>query len=200
VNSILLVHGAGSGPWVFDDWSESFSAAHVSAVDLQAGLDVADAGIDDYARAIERAAEPLQRPLAVVAWSLGGLAAMVAAARVRPEALVLLEASPPLEVQGARAVDPQPGTFMPASPPAGVRSRPESLRAVGERERGVSVPLLPEETRTLVVFGDILRDDRGPNLARRYGADQLDVGSATHWDLVLDPVVRGQIGAWLDQL
>jgi hypothetical protein len=71
---------------------------------------------------------------------------------------------------------------------------------MGERERGVSVPLLPHETRTLVVFGDALRHDRGPNLAQRYGADQLDVGSATHWDLVLDPVVRGRIRAWLDQV
>jgi pimeloyl-ACP methyl ester carboxylesterase len=200
VKSLLLVHGAGSGPWVFDGWLESFPGARVSTVDLQAGLDVAHAGIDDYARAIERAAESLPRPLAVVGWSLGGLAAMVAAGRVRPEALVLLEASPPLEVQGARPVDPRPGTFMPVSAPAGMRSRLESLRAMGERERGVSVLGLPDKTRTLVVFGDSLRHDRGSILARRYGADELDLGPVTHWDLVLDPAVRRQIMEWLDGL
>jgi pimeloyl-ACP methyl ester carboxylesterase len=200
VKSLLLVHGAGSGPWIFDGWAESFPDARVTTVDLQAGLEVAHAGIADYARAIERAAESLPRPLAVVAWSLGGLAAMVAAARVQPEALVLLETSPPLEVQGARPVEPRAGTFMPPSPPAGVRSRPESLQAMGERERGVSVPALPEETRTLVVFGDSLRHDRGPNLARRYGAEALDVGPVTHWELVLDPAVRAQIVEWVDRI
>jgi hypothetical protein len=30
-----------------------------------------------------------------------------------------------------------------------------------------------------------------------YGADALDLGAATHWDLVLDPRVRRRIAEWL---
>ncbi len=200
MKSLLLVHGSGSGPWAFDGWAESFPGIEVATVDLQAGLDLAHATIADYAAAVERAAAPLLRPLAICAWSLGGLVAMVAAERVRPEALVLLETSPPLEVQGLRAVDPQPGTFEAgwASPP-GLRRRPESLLAMGQRDRGVSVPALPVGTRTLIVFGDAFRHDRGPALAERYGAEQLAAGAATHWDMVLDVSLRQRVADWLDR-
>ena len=196
------MHGAGSGPWAFDGWAESFPAVRVEAVDLHEGLDVAEASVEDYANAVVRAAAALPRPLAVVGWSLGGLVALVAAERVQPDALVLLEASPPLEVQGRREeVVPRPGTFDPidagAKPPPGMPYRRESTFAMGERERGVSVPRLPASTRTLVVFGDELRHDRGPVLAEHLAADALDVGPASHWDLVRDERIRARIAAWL---
>jgi pimeloyl-ACP methyl ester carboxylesterase len=201
VRSMLLVHGSGSGPWAFDGWSESFPASTVVAVDLQEGLDVAHASIDDYAAAVARAAAVLPRPLALVGWSLGGLVAMVAASTVSPEALVLLDASPPREVQGLREVDPRPGTFDPveagAQPPPGMRYRRESSLAMGERDRGVTVPGLPACTRTLVVYGRLLKHDRGPVLAAHLGADELDAGPATHWDLVRDEAVRRRVAAWL---
>ena len=112
-----------------------------------------------------------------------------------PDALVLLEASPPLEVQGLRAeIDPQPGTFLPDAPGA----RPESSLAMGQRDRGVSVPTLPAATRTLVVFGESFRHDRGPTLAAFYGADLLAAGELTHRELVTDEPLRQQIRAWLD--
>jgi hypothetical protein len=121
---------------------------------------------------------------------------------VRPEALVLLEASPPLEVQGLREeVVPKPGTFDPveagASPPPDMPHRRESCLAMGQRDRGVSVPPLPPATRTLVVSGDALRHDRGPVLAEHLGADALDVGAASHWDLVRDEGIRERVAAWL---
>src|SRR5207249_1392962 len=117
----------------------------------------------DYAAAIVRAAAGRSRPLAVCAWSLGGLAAMLAAAELEPEALVLLEPSPPAEIQGLRPeVVPQPGTFEPDPGPRPGRS--ESSLAYGQRQRGVSVPSLPTSTRTLVVFGDEFRKERGPQL------------------------------------
>jgi pimeloyl-ACP methyl ester carboxylesterase len=198
VRSLLLVHGSASTPSVFDGWPESFPGIAVERVDLQAGLEVSCAGMEDYAQAIVRAAEPLARPLAVCGWSLGGLAAMLAAERVRPDALVLLEASPPLEVQGLREGGPRTGTFeaAPGAPPA-IARRPESLWATGERDRGVSVPSLPQGTRTLVVYGDSFRHDRGSALAERYGAEQLDAGSATHYDMVLDRELRERVAAWL---
>lgn len=204
MKSLLLVHGSGSGPWAFDGWKESFPGARVEAVDLQEGLAVANASIEDYAAAVVRAAAGLPRPLVVIGWSLGGLVAMLAAERVQPEALVLLEASPPLEVQGLREeVVPKPGTFEPieagASPPPGMLHRRESSLAMGERDRGVSVPKLLAPTRTLVVFGDALRHDRGPILATHLDADALDVGTASHWDLVRDHGIRARIAAWLDE-
>jgi pimeloyl-ACP methyl ester carboxylesterase len=196
------VHGSGSGPWAFDGWADSFPGATVEAVDLQAGLDLARASIADYADAVVRAAARLPRPLALVGWSLGGLVAMCAAERVRPDALVLLDSSPPLEVQGLRAeVVPAPGTFDPVGTgsiaPPGRRHRRESSLAMGQRDRGVSVPSLPVGTRTLVVFGDRFRHDRGPILAAHLGADQLDAGPVTHSDLVSDEALRDCIASWL---
>jgi pimeloyl-ACP methyl ester carboxylesterase len=201
VRSLLLVHGSGSGPWAFEGWAATFPGVEVSAVDLQEGLDVANATIDDYAAAVVRAAALLPRPLAVVGWSLGGLVAMLAARVVRPEALVLLEASPPLEVQGLREIEPRPGTFDPVEaggrPPPGMRYRRESSLAMGQRDRGVPVAELPEGTRVLVVYTATLAHDRGPVLAAHLGADELDVGAATHWDLVRDADVRARVAAWL---
>lgn len=202
MRSLLLVHGAGSGPWAFEGWERDFPGVEVVAVDLQEDLDVANATVDAYAAAVVRAAATLTRPLALVGWSLGGLVALVAAARVEPDVLVLLEASPPLEVQGLRDdVVPAPGTFDPleqgAKPPPGMHTRRESSLAMGQRDRGVSVPPLPPKTCTLVVYGDGLKHDRGSVLAAHLDADELDAGDATHWDLVRDIVVRRRIRAWL---
>ncbi len=202
MKSLLLVHGSGSGPWAFDGWATAFPGIRVEAVDLQQGLDVAHATIEDYARAVVRAAASLPRPLAIVGWSLGGLVSLVAAGRVRPDTLVLLEASPPLEVQGLRAeITVAPGTFDPieagSTAPPGMRVRRESSLAMGQRDRGVSVPSLPDATSTLVVYGDTFRHDRGPMLAAHLGADELDAGAATHWDLVRDEALRDRVAAWL---
>lgn len=196
MSPVLLVHGAGSDPSVFDDWLPLLPDAH--AVDLQAGLDVAHAAIEDYAAAVVHAARQLEPPLSIIAWSLGGLVALLAAERVQPERLVLLEASPPLEVQGLRQeIEPATGTFEPRPGPPGIIRRPESSLAMGQRDRGVSVPAIPSGTRMLVVYGDEFRHDRGPALAERYGAEQLDAGAATHWDLVLDPEVRARVVEWV---
>jgi hypothetical protein len=114
---------------------------------------------------------------------------------------VLLEASPPLEVQGPRDVEPHVGTFDPvehgARPPVGMRHRPESSFAMGQRDRGVSAPPLRAATRVLVVYGAALKHDRGPVLAAHLAADELDAGNATHWDLVRSRDLREQIAAWL---
>jgi pimeloyl-ACP methyl ester carboxylesterase len=202
VRSLLLVHGSGSGPWAFDGWADDFPHAEVRAVDLQEGLDVAHATVADYAAAVVRAANDLPRPLALVGWSLGGLVSLVASAEVRPERLVLLEASPPLEVQGLRPeIVPAPGTFDPveagAQPPPGVPVRRESALAMGERDRGVSVPPLPAGTRLLCVAGRAYLDERAHRLAALYGGEALDAGDVSHSDVVRSPQVRRQIAAWL---
>jgi pimeloyl-ACP methyl ester carboxylesterase len=156
--------------------------------------------MEEFADAIVLAAHGLPRPLALCGWSLGGLAAMMAAERVRPDRLVLLEPSAPAETQGTdptvplehRLLDPV-ATYGPF--PEGQLARPDSLLARAERKRGITVPALP--CPTLVVHGDELPADRGVDVAAHYGADVLHVPGATHWDLVLDAEIRLRVAEWL---
>jgi pimeloyl-ACP methyl ester carboxylesterase len=196
----VLVHGSGSGPWIFDGWRDAFGDVELVAPDLQEGLDPARATMADFAEAVVRAALGLPRPLAVCGWSLGGLAAMAAAERVRPDRLVLLEPSAPAETAGTDpAVPLEQGLLDPeatyGSFPPGQRARPDSLLARAERRRGISVPTLP--CPTLVVHGDELPDERGAAIAAYYGAEELHLPDAGHWDLVLDPGIRRSIAEWL---
>ena len=191
--SLLLAHGAGSGPWVFESWAASFPDAEVEAIDLMAGLNVAEASMSNYAAVIARAAEWLPRPLALCGWSSGGLAAMMAARPAEADLLVLLETSPTGEVQGFdESVPLEPGTFEPEETygafPPGMRARPESSYARAERRRGISIPSLP--CPALVVYGDAFPDDRGRALAAHYGAEELAFPGLDHWGLVLDGSVR----------
>jgi pimeloyl-ACP methyl ester carboxylesterase len=172
----------------------------VEAPDLHAGLNVAEAAMSNYAAVAARAAERLAPPLALGGWSMGGLVALLAAERVGAERLVLLEPSPPAEVQGLDAGVPlEPGTFDPEAAygpfPPGVPSRPESLLARAERRRGIAVPRLP--CPALVVYGDEFPGDRGRAVARAYGADELHLPGLDHWGLVLDPRVPAAVAAWL---
>jgi pimeloyl-ACP methyl ester carboxylesterase len=198
--SLLVVHGAGSGPWVFDDWLGSFASLRVAAVDLLEGLDVAGASMSDYAEQVVAAARALPEPVALCGWSMGGLVVLQAAARVRPQSLILIEASPPAEVQGfnpevalaAGAFDPEAayGRF-----PEGMQARPESTLARAERKRGISVPELP--CRSLVIYGDAFPDERGTQIARLYGSAQRRFPGLDHWDLVRDGRVREAVADFL---
>jgi pimeloyl-ACP methyl ester carboxylesterase len=196
VRSLLLAHGAGSGPWVFDGWPAAFPDLDVEAVDLMAGLNVAEASMSNYAAVIVRAAEWLPRPVALCGWSSGGLAAMLAARQAEADFLILLEASVPGEVQGFdESVPLRAGTFDPEETygafPSAMRARPESLLARAERKRGISVPELP--CPALVVYGDEFAEERGRMLAAYYGAEELALPGLDHWGLVLDEKVRGYL-------
>ena len=191
-----MAHGAGSGPWVFDGWPDAFPGMDVAAVDLQAGLNLAEASMTNYAAVVARATEWLPRPVAICGWSSGGLAAMMAARQAEADLLVLLEASPPGEVQGFdESVPVEPGTFDPEETygafPPGMRARPESSLARAERKRGISVPALP--CPALVVYGDGLAEERGRRLAAYYGAEELAFPGLDHWGLVLDEQVRNRL-------
>jgi pimeloyl-ACP methyl ester carboxylesterase len=198
--SLLLVHGAGSGPWVFEGWAESFPGVRVAAVDLQEGLDVARASHDDYADKVVAAAAALPAPVALCGWSMGGLVVLQACLLTQPHSAILLEASAPAEVQGFHAeTEIADGAFDPEAAygqfPEGMPARAESSRARAERKRGISVPALP--CASLVVFGDDFREERGTALAHLYGSDQLDFPGSHHWDLVRDPKIRAAIADWL---
>jgi pimeloyl-ACP methyl ester carboxylesterase len=156
--------------------------------------------MEDYARAVIDAVEHVPRPTALLGWSLGGLAVLMAANHVGPSAVVLLEASPPAEVQGVDfGVELEEGNFDPeaiyGSFPPGMASRPDSKQARSERKRGISVPSLP--CQSLVVFGREFAEERGRRLATFYGSDTLPFVDLDHWHLVLDERVRSAVAEWL---
>ena len=192
---VVALHGAGSGPWVFAAWR--LPGHELEAVDLHAGLNVAAASMWNYEAVATRACDGLQRPFALLGWSMGGLVAMLAARRVEPDALVLLEPSPPGE--SADGAPPDEGLFDPEEAygpfPDGMRARPESRYARAERTHGIPVASVPE--RTLVVAGDEFPVERGTAVARRYGAEELHVAGLDHWGLVLEPGVQERVAAWL---
>lgn len=198
--SLVLVHGAGSGPWVFDGWLDDFSEHEVVAVDLQEQLDPAKASMADYAEWVVHVAIAQEPPLALCGWSMGGLVAMVAAPIAVPQRLVVLEPSPPQQVQGNdETVPDEDGVFDPEKVygtfPSGIRKRPESCRARADRKRGVYVEQPP--CPSLVVYGDEFREERGVAIARAYGSDTRYFPGYTHWDLVGRREVRAAVAEWL---
>lgn len=195
---LVLVHGATSGPWVFDAWLPHLSAFDVRAPDLQADLDVASASMADYADRVVTAAG--DGPAAVCGWSMGGLVAMLAASRRSVGALVLIEPSPPRQLgRSDPSVTPVTGTYdaetMYGPLPPATRHRPESLYALGERERGVDVPRL--EPPLLVVAGSSHPVDRGRDVVDHYGGELLEFPDLDHTGLVRDAGVATAIAAWL---
>ena len=196
LRSLVLVHGAGSGPWVFDGWPTFFPATTTLAVDLHAGLAVEQASMDDYVRVLTAAAAGQPTPLGLLGWSMGGLVVLMAASRLKPACVVVLEPSPPAEIQGFdRRAEPSVGTFDPEAVygafPPGIRARPESSLARAERKRGVSVPTLP--CPSVVVFGKDFAEERGRQVRALYGSRELSFPELDHWGLVREPRVAESV-------
>ena len=196
VQSVVLVHGAGSGPWVFDRWLLPGAVA----VDLQAGLDVGDASMEDYEGRVAAVISAAPDDVRVVGWSMGGLVAMMAARAAAPRALVVVEPSAPAEVQGWHLeVSMQSGTYDPEEEygrfPEGMAARPESLRARSERKRGISVPSI--QCPLLVVHGADYARERGSQVAAFYDAEEMAFPQLHHFDLIRSSEVRDSIASWL---
>jgi len=161
---------------------------------------VARASHDDYAGNAARAARALPQPVSLCGWSIGGLVVLQASQRIRPHSVILLEPSPPAEVQGIHpAVEIKNGTYDPEDTygpfPPDMRSRPESSRARAERKHGISVPSVP--CPSLVAYGNEYREQRGMRIARLYNSQELYFPGANHWELVRSPVVRAAIARCL---
>ena len=200
MTKVVLVHGACSGPGAFEGWEDSFNAAtQLILADLQGGLDVARATMEDYVDQVVIAAGGIHDRPVLVGWSMGGLVAMMAASKLRAARLVLIEPSPTVEVVGRH-----PEVEIPSSGTYGaevygglgtLEERPESAVARAERDRGISVPELP--CPTLVVSGDDFPEIRGSLLAARYGAEEMYYPGYDHLRLVRERKVRRAIAGWL---
>ena len=198
----MLVHGAGSGPWIFDRWRNEFTDFGVVVPDLQEGLDVARATMADYTDKVVTAIQDAARPIGQCGWSMGGLVAAMAADGSTIDALALMEPSPPAEIQGERPdVEIVQGTFdsevVYGTFPKGIRARAESSLARAERKRGISVPQLPAQT--LVIYGDEFADERGRRISAHYGCEAAQFPDLDHWGLVLDNRVARAVAKFFTQ-
>lgn len=195
---LVLVHGATSGPWVFEPWVGRFPTFEVRVPDLQAGLVVERASMADYAARVVAAAGG---PGAVVAaWSMGGLVAMLAAQQQRPAALVLVEPSLPRELgRHDPAVVPTVGLYdaesMYGPLPPGTRHRPESRFALGERQRGMRIPRI--DCPLLVIASSTYPTSRGSDVVDHYGGELLEFPGLDHASVITAPEVADAITGWL---
>jgi pimeloyl-ACP methyl ester carboxylesterase len=106
---VLFVHGAFCGGWVFEAFAAPFRQAGVAtrAPDLpgHAETDAADAvaglSMRGYAEAVAADARTFDEPPVLIGHSMGGLVALMAAARAPTAGVVLLAPSPPWGVSGS---------------------------------------------------------------------------------------------------
>lgn len=228
---IVLVHGAANSAGVWTCWQRELARSGWSsfALDLRGHgrsdvIDLARAGMADYASDVAALLTTLGRPAVVMGWSMGGLAAMVAAASASPIAYVGLAPSPP-----ARRRDPtvpiREGTFgpeeygivghdpadQPTMPDLDLGERalalaslgPESRRARDDRKAGVVITRLP--CPALIVAGSA--DETFPPStydALPFPADRLAIDGASHWGLVLSRrslvALIPAVLTWLEQI
>lgn len=195
---LVLVHGATSGPWVFDAWADRFLGFDVRVPDLQAGLATDRAGMGDYA---DRVVAATDGPGAVVVgWSMGGLVAMMAAQQQPLAALVVIEPSPPRELgHYDTLVVPRPGVYdaeaMYGPLPPGTRHRPDSRLALEQRQRGISIPRV--DCPLLVIATSSYPTSRGSDIADHYNGELLEFPDLDHTSVVQAPEVATSITTWL---
>lgn len=115
--SLLMVHGAANGAWVWDAWRRHLKPLgwEVNVLDLRGHgrslpLDLTTVTMEDYAADVESVASQIAaaqgRHPVVAGWSMGGLVAMMYAANhAETPALLLFSPSPPEEVAGRGTPD-----------------------------------------------------------------------------------------------
>ena len=209
---VVLVHGAASSAGVWRYWLDALAErgwpAH--ALDLRghgasAAVDLSRVRMDDYADDVAALVGQLGRRPVLIGWSMGGLVAMMAAARGLASACVGLAPSAP-----ARSADPgawlRPGVFgpedygitsrdpddQPAMPDLDIEERTvalatlcqESRWARDERARGIMIESLACPLLIATGTGDRQWPrDRYADL--HLPADFIEVDGASHWGLVL---------------
>jgi pimeloyl-ACP methyl ester carboxylesterase len=210
---IVLVHGAANSAVVWRFWQAELAARGWSswALDLRghggsAAVDLGRTTMADYAEDVARVAADLAGPPVVMGWSMGGLAALLAAGRVGAAAFVGLAPSPPARIRDA-AVPLRDGAFGPEE--YGIVTRDvdaqPTMPDLDREERGVALASLGQESRRArderkagVVIGGLLcpalvvastGDATFPPAAYddlAVPAERLVVEGASHWGLVLN--------------
>lgn len=116
----VMIHGAGGGGWEYDRWREAFAAQgwQVIAPDLlpaKAGL--ANTTFDDYLRQVVAWVPRHRERLVLIGASLGGILALKAAERLKPDALVLINSVSPAGVGPRRPAKRYPAVIRWANGP-----------------------------------------------------------------------------------
>ena len=213
---LIFVHGAANSAAVWTIWLEAMATLgwHGYAVDLRGhGASAFDADDDslantdmsDYADDVLRLIDEVGQPAAIIGWSMGGLVAMMAAARRDVFACIGLAPSTPSR-QRDPAVTLRRGVFgpeeygltnddpheQPAMPELDLEERrlaldslgPESRYARDDRKAGIVIDALP--CPLLIATG--AHDRQWPRSAYNdlwLNADYLTDNAAGHWGLVL---------------
>ena len=109
---LLFIHGAANGAWVWEFWRREMKGLgwEANVLDLRGHgmsmtVDFETVTMEDYVSDVESVMPQIEArfglPPALLGWSMGGLVAMMCAAKHQEiPALVLLEPSPPEQVQG----------------------------------------------------------------------------------------------------
>jgi len=209
---IVLVHGAANSAGVWRFWQAALAERGWSswALDLRghgaSPGDLSRASMTDYADDVTTLTRELPRPPVLVGWSMGGLAALMAAAQGGVAAWIGLAPSPPAPRRDP-AVPLREGTFgaeeygivdldpdaQPSMPDLDADERRIALASLGREsrrardERKAGVVLMPPPCPALVVASTA--DASFPPA----GYDSLCVPAAirivegaSHWGLVLN--------------
>jgi len=227
---VILVHGAANSAGVWRYWVDGLAERGwpAYALDLRghgasAPVDLRRVRMDEYVEDVVALVGQLGRRPVLIGWSMGGLVAMMTAARGLASACIGLAPSAP-----TRSADPgawlRPGVFgpeeyditsrdpadQPAMPDLDVEERTVALATLGqesrwardERARGVVIESLP--CPLLIATGTEDRQwPRARYAAVHLPADYVEVPGASHWGLVLSrrvlaTLVPDVIG-WLDR-
>jgi pimeloyl-ACP methyl ester carboxylesterase len=219
-----MIHGAGGGGWEYEKWKPVFEKAGflVIAHDLvpaKGGL--AKTHFKDYLAQVARWSKQAKRPLVLAGASMGGILALKSAERLKPDAIVLINAATPKSVPRKRSGKPAPSVIrwangplkdtrdaMPDSDEATIlaahkRWRDESGSVVNAIRTGIEAkkPLCP----SLVVVGEKDMDippETSRRLAKWLGADVKAYEGMSHVGPLLstraEEVARDVI-SWLNR-
>ena len=227
---VILVHGAANSGRVWTYWQGELARRGWSshALDLRghgasAAAELGTTRMADYADDVVALGRTLREPPILIGWSMGGLVAMMAAARVHARVCVGLAPSTPTRTFDA-SIPLRAGAFGPDE--YGIVDRdPNRQPAMEDLDRderlialaslGLESRLARDERKAGIVIGDMpcpvlivtgTGDTQWPR--QRYddlpfGADRLEIVGASHWGLVLNRRVLSGMGSavsrWLEK-
>jgi pimeloyl-ACP methyl ester carboxylesterase len=211
---VVLVHGAANSASVWRYWQRELAARGRAsyAIDLRGhgasdAIDLSRTSMRDYADDVVLLVRELAEPPVLMGWSMGGLAAMLAAQQTPVRAIVgLAPSTPALERDAAKPL--RDGTFgaeeygvtdldaaheQPAMFDLDAEERAiaigslcvESRYARDERAAGVVVESLPCPLLVVTSTGD-RHWPRSRYDGLHLPAEHLSVDGASHWGLVLN--------------